>query len=160
VSRCQAAEAGRQAIIMFRIVSLASMTIGGSIYILWRQDSLTVFAWLKTLGVFKLVRNVRGVFGGVATALPEWVSLSLPQGLWVFSGCMAVHSIWRCPYRWQQRLWMFLILCLSVSGELGQATGLVPGVFDLWDLAIVFIAFLVAQLLTAMDVGPGRCWRV
>ena len=42
---------------------------------------------------------------------------------------------------------MAIVLLLAAGGELGQAAGVVQGVFDFWDLALILLAFLVAQVV-------------
>ena len=68
-----------------------------------------------------------------------------PQALWVLSGCLAVHSIWKDITSVPEQLWMGGVLLLAVGFEVGQALGLVPGVFDVWDLSMILIAYVAAQ---------------
>jgi len=39
---------------------------------------------------------------------------------------------------------MAVVLLLAAGGELGQAVGIVEGVFDVTDLALIVVAFLAA----------------
>jgi len=141
---------------VIRLLSIAAISVGATIYVLWRPGSLLFFAWLAALGLDGLVREMRGMAEGFSTTFPGWVYFSLPQGLWVLGGCLAIHSIWRdrrCP---AQQGWMFIILLLAVGGELGQASGFVQGIFDPTDLALIFIAFMAAQLLSATGVNASQ----
>lgn len=132
---------------MIRIFSITSMVLGGMIYVLWRPDSLRMFSWFVALGIDQPITNMRNWSAALSGILPQWVYLSLPQSLWLLSGCLAIHSIWGDFWRRREQLWMTLVLCLALGGELGQATGTVGGVFDYLDLAMIFIAFIVAQTI-------------
>lgn len=135
------------------ILSFASMALGGMMYALWRPASLTMFFWFSTLGGEDVVTAMRDQAAPHSGALPPWVHMSLPQALWVFSGCLAIHALWRAPHARQEKCWMAVVLLLALLGELGQATGLVPGVFDFVDLAFIVAAFGTAQMIAASDVG-------
>lgn len=144
---------------LIRLLSIASIAIGATLYVLWRPGSLLFFAWLAALGLDGFVGELRGMAAGLSTTFPGWVYFSLPQGLWVLGGCLAIHSIWRDPRRPEQQFWMFIILLLAVGGELGQALGFVQGIFDPIDLALIFIAFMAAQLLAATGADANQPTR-
>lgn len=144
---------------MIRVVSIASMTVGGLIYILWRPDSLTMFSWLSALGLDRPVGFMRALAATYFGILPGWVYLSLPQALWVLSGCLGVHSIWRDIRRREEQSWMTAVLLVALGAELGQAIGFIEGVYDSVDLALVLVAFCAAQataLATTERVGNER----
>jgi len=138
------------------ILSIASMTLGGMIYVLWRPESLWMFSWFAALGVDQPVTSMRAWAAPLSGLMPGWIYLSLPQSLWLLSGCLAIHSIWgnwRCR---REQCWMALVLSLALGGELGQAVGIIEGVFDFWDLALILVAFLGAQTVT---FACDRCTR-
>ena len=141
---------------MTRSLSIASMTIGGMVYVVWRPDSLKMFSWFSALGLDRPVDAIRAWGAAYAQALPNWVYLSLPQALWLFSGCLAVHSIWRDARCRQEQFWMAAVALLAVGGELGQAAGVIQGTFDPMDLAVVVLAFIAAQ---SIRLGDRRCRR-
>ena len=131
--------------------SIASMFVGGMVYVLWRPDSLTMFSWFSTLGLDRPVGAMRAWAAAAPWAPPDWVCLSAPQALWLLSGCLAVHSIWgdaRCP---QERFWMAALTLLAVGAELGQAAQVVEGSFDPLDLALLALAFAAAQTIALSD---------
>jgi hypothetical protein len=127
-------------------LSIVSMGIGAAIYLLWRANSLLVFAWASAVHLEEPLNRMRAQVA-VRILPPTWFVFSLPQALWVFSGCLAIHSIWRQPDSHREQLWMLLVLSLAVGGEIGQACGVVPGTFDSLDLTLVLVLFGVAQLL-------------
>ncbi len=55
---------------------------------------------------------------------------------------------------------MVLVLSLAVGGELGQATGIVQGVFDFLDLALIIVAFLAAQTIAFSNDKFTENWRI
>ena len=129
---------------MIRICSILTMTLGGMIYVLWRPDSLNMFSWFSAMGMGAPVATMRHWAAPYTAILPSWTYMSLPQALWLFSGCLAVHSVWREPRCRQEQCWMAVVLLLAAGGELGQAVGIVEGVFDVTDLALIVVAFLAA----------------
>lgn len=132
-------------------LAMASMTLGGMVYVLWRPESLKMFAWFSALGLDRPVDALRTWAAAYAQAFPSWVYLSLPQALWLFSGCLAVYLIWRdAPYR-QEQFWMAAVVLLAVGGELGQAAGVIQGAFDPMDLALIVLAFIAAQSIRLVD---------
>jgi hypothetical protein len=138
---------------MIWILSITSMGLGGMTYVLWRPESLTMFSWFSALGGGDVVTEMRNWAAPVSKVLPLWVYLSLPQSLWLFSGCLAIHALWRNSRAWQQRCWMVVVFSLALCGEFGQAAGLVPGVFDPLDLALILAAFGAAQFIAAASAG-------
>lgn len=125
-------------------LSIAAMTVGGLIYVLWRPDSLIMFSWFAAIGVDQVIADARAWAQPLRDSVPRFVHDSLPQALWLFSGCLAIHSVWR---NWRYRgelLWITLVLTLAFGLELGQALGLMGGVFDYLDLALLIVAFLAA----------------
>jgi hypothetical protein len=55
---------------------------------------------------------------------------------------------------------MSIVLILGVGGELGQALGFVQGIFDPADLALIFVAFIMARLLAATSTHASQLPRV
>lgn len=129
------------------ILSIVSMTIGGMIYVLWRPTSLKMFSWFSALGIDQIVANMRAYVAPLSGFLPEWIYFSLPQAMWLFSGCISVHSIWKDYRCWQEQLWMVVVLSLALGAELGQAAGIINGVFDILDLVLISVSFLMAQTI-------------
>lgn len=138
------------------ILSLTSMSIGGMIYVLWRPDSLNMFSWFARLGVDKTVADMRDCATPFSGSLPAWVYLSLPQALWLFSGCLAIHSVWRHSRCRQERFWMAVVLVLALSGEFGQFAGVMGGVFDPSDLGLMLIGFFAAQTIAFATSGHAK----
>lgn len=142
-----------------RRLAIASMIIGGMVYVLWRPESLKMFSWFSALGLDRPVDAMRTSAAAYAQAMPSWVYLSLPQALWLFSGCLVFHLIWRHARCRQEQFWMAAVVLLAMGGELGQAVGVIQGTFDPMDLALIALAFFAAQLIRLVDRQRRRTER-
>jgi hypothetical protein len=110
---------------------LTPLLVGGGIYIAWRSTSLLMFRWFEVLGFGPVVTAVRAAACD-PSRVPDFVRFTVPDGAWVyaFTACLAI--IWTRPAPW-----VALPVALGVGGELGQAAGIVPGVFDARDMAVM-----------------------
>lgn len=127
--------------------AVLSMVLGGLIYLLWRPKSLVMFSWVAALQLDGVVNDTRIWASEYVGMLPAWMCFSLPQALWLMSGCLALQLIWwKTPCSGGKRFWMFALLALAVAGEVGQALYLVEGVFDYLDLTFILLAFLLSRL--------------
>lgn len=109
-------------------LSLLSLFIGGCLYLMYRSDSLVMFEWCKSLGIYDMVINLRPKesFGG-------WIVYSLPDGLWLLSYVLLMGSIWN--FNLKRSLYASAPLAfIAVGSELLQIPGWVPGTFDVADL--------------------------
>ena len=130
-------------------VALLTMLVGGLLYVLWRSDSLFMFGWFRSLGAERIVAGLRAAARPYRNNVPDWAIYSLPQGLWCFSGLIALRAIWqRVPDSPGLYIWSvaFAVACFTL--EWGQLLGMVPGQFDRVDLA-----FLAAASVTACYYG-------
>ncbi len=134
---------------MVRIWSVLSMTLGGMMYVLWRPDSLKMFSWFSAMGMGVPVATMREWAAPYSANMPTWTYMSLPQALWLLSGCLAVHVVWRRHGCRQEQFWMAVVMLLAAGGELGQAVGIVEGVFDVTDLVLIVVAFLAALAIAS-----------
>lgn len=128
-------------------LSACSMTLGGLIYLAWRPVSLRMFTWFESLRLGDCVEQFRCWAQPHQSAYPDWVCMSLPQGLWVLSGCLAMQAIWVGSTQTERWSWCAIVVLLGFFGELGQLTGIVPGTFDAIDLVLVVAAFLVSLVI-------------
>ncbi len=118
---------------------VAPIVIGATIYVLFRDTTLTVFRWIEMLGLTDYVHVLRSAVAGARWA-PHAVVVTLPDGLWVYAGTAWMCSIWK----WTVNAWTLLPASIGVFSELGQLCGLVPGTFDVADLVLVSVAGPVA----------------
>lgn len=80
--------------------------------------------------------------------LPNWVRYSLPDALWQYAFGATMAAVWRGEPLTKRKL-AFLVApaALGILVELGQGVGLVPGTFDLADVAASAAAALLAVVL-------------
>lgn len=141
---------------MFRILLhiILPLGIGSLIYVLWRVQTLRVFVWFDALGVSPEVLHVRQWFKHYGETLPAWVLFSLPASLWMYSmvawfQMALLQSDVRCRATWHS-----IALSLGVGTELGQLWGVVPGTFDLKDVAFYVAGWTAAILCTSEKEIP------
>src|SRR5699024_1143484 len=125
--------------------SILCMIIGGTLYVLWRPESLWMFSWFDVIGIGQAVSEARSWAAPLSHSFPAWVYFSLPQALWLLSGCLAIHALWQDWRSTSAQLWLTLFLGLALAGELGQLAKVIPGVYDTCDLALIFAAYFAAQ---------------
>lgn len=129
--------------IFLGFVSVAALLLGTLIYLAARPTSLYVFTWLDYLGLHRAAIDVRNWFSTGAAHFHGWLLWSLPAGLWVFSGTLAMRVIWWRDKSWGGYLWFSTIPLLGIVSELGQL-GVVPGTFDPVDIVTYGMASLIA----------------
>jgi len=110
------------------LLSLLFLFIGGSLYLMYRSDSLVMFGWCKTLGIYDMVINLRP-----KESLKGWIVYSLPDGLWLFSYILLMGSIWNFNLKRSFYASAPLIV-IAIGSELLQIPEWVPGTFDVVDL--------------------------
>ena len=111
------------------------LVLGGLIYLSWRSPSLLMFQWANSLRLDGAVAALRTGAAPFEASVPGWVQNSVPDGLWVYAYTAFLGRIWR-----DRSPWLALPAALALGGELGQAVGLVPGVFDVVDVLLMSVA--------------------
>lgn len=127
--------------------SLFSLFLGTTIYILFRSSTLKVFSWLDLLGINILDSNIRKSAMSVSDNIPDWVLLSLPDGLWLFSYVCLMLYIWKNSVTIQNLFWISIIPVIAVGSEIAQLFGLVLGTFDLMDLLLYMLGGVLPLLI-------------
>ena len=124
-------------------LSLFCMSLGGGIYILFRDDSLILFQWARHLGMFPLVQWSRTLVEGVEPS--NWMLYSLPDGLWLLSLMVFLSAVWNFEQSRRCAFYLALAPLMALAYEGGQALGCLSGTFDIWDvfayLSATFIGF-------------------
>ena len=102
-----------------------------------------MFDWIRFLGFKESLDFLRNDFSILKSFIPNWVLFSLPDGLWVYSFSSAIIIIWNDNRK-------VLILLLSIplifgpAVELLQLLNLFKGTFDIKDLIITIVAFILS----------------
>lgn len=131
---------------MFRVfLSFLLLTVGGAIYILYRQDSLLMFKCFEELGIAETIQYLRTT--GTEHSLFDWVKNSLPDGLWLFSYMFLIDTIWNGDKPFSYYFFLWLLPFIAISSEVLQIFGIVPGVYDTIDMLCYSVAILVFLIL-------------
>jgi hypothetical protein len=131
----------------FCLFVLLPILIGGLIYILFRSDKLLMFYWFKTIGIGQPIRFLRNTDFIKNSNVPNWIKYSLPDGLWIFSYVSSMILIWNYKISKISVIWIFILPVIAVSSEFGQLFKVVPGTFDINDLAIYLFSTLLPIVL-------------
>jgi hypothetical protein len=116
---------------------------GGFIYLLFRSERLIMFDWIRFLGFKESLDLLRNDFNSLKSFIPNWVLFSLPDGLWVYSFSSAIIIIWN-----DNRKVLILLLTFPLifgpAVELLQFFKLFKGTFDIIDLTLTIVAFIIS----------------
>lgn len=117
--------------------------IGGSIYVTYRHNSITMFKWLELLSLTNIVSSLREYLSPTREFIPDWVVFSLPDGLWVYSFSSSFLIIW------QDNLssavpWILCPLLFGAFAEILQYFTILSGTFDLVDFYFCITASLLS----------------
>ena len=123
------------------ISGVASLLAGAVIYLLFRSKNLLGFELLNRIGAEPWADRMRSYTADVR--LPDVFVNSLPGGLWALGYILVIDSIFGNQSRSTRIVWASVIPLLGVCSEVLQGVGLLPGVFDLWDLFCYALPFII-----------------
>ena len=123
------------------ISGVASLLAGAVIYLLFRSKNLLGFELLNRIGVEPWADRMRSYTADVR--LPDVFVNSLPGGLWALGYILVIDSIFGNQTRSTRIVWASVIPLLGECSEVLQSVGLLPGVFDLWDLVCYALPFII-----------------
>ncbi|MBF4515505.1 hypothetical protein IRZ71_04090 [Flavobacterium sp. ANB] len=128
---------------------VCTLCCGSLIYILFRTSSLRMFSWFESLNLLSFIKAIRNRTTIYTNDLSDLILFSLPDGLWLFSYISLMLYLWKNEVKYENLLWIFSIPIISIMSELGQIIKIVPGTFDITDLAMyllgTFLPFLIYQ---------------
>lgn len=73
-------------------ISVLMLFMGGMIYLLFRNDSLLMFEWVRSVGLENSLNYARDNTSRLY--ISYWVKYSLPDGLWCASYIILMATIW------------------------------------------------------------------
>ena len=118
------------------ILGVLSLTTGGVLYILYRSETLILFGWIKTLGLYDIVSNLRPSNGS-----DSWLVYSLPDGLWLFAYILLMGALWNFDTL-KSLLYSAPLVVIGIGSELLQIHHIVRGTFDIVDLLCYIVAIV------------------
>ena len=90
-------------------------------------------------------------------SVPEPLRNVLPDALWQFAFCLCVFSMWRgATNSTVARVCIAAPVVIGLGTELGQAVGLIEGVFDHRDLGAMLLATVVAAVVAWRPSSPEQ----
>lgn len=110
--------------------------LGAAIYLLWRCESLLVFELVSRLELGAALASARE--SAAPWSAPGWLLTSAPDGLYAFALAWSLSAMWsgEVVALDGRYVWLAAALLLTVGSELAQAASLLPGVFDVVDVAL------------------------
>jgi len=118
------------------IAALAAFGGGVAIYAIFRDiDNMVMFRYVPK-PAFLAAPHIR-----LDTGTP-WGYLfvfSLPHGLWCLSGLLVIRAVWLTDTKWRA-VYGGIFVAIASSVEIMQLSEVMPGTFDLLDLASYGIA--------------------
>ena len=114
------------------ILSFFLLGIGGSIYLLFRPKTLLMFKWVESLGLSEYIDRLRDMVSNIT--LNHITLYSLPDGLWLASYIIVVNTVVSKSNKHKLLFWSFLLPLIAIVFELLQIPGIIPGIFDVFDL--------------------------
>ena len=123
------------------ILSFLLLSIGGSIYLLFRPKTLLMFKWVESLGLSEYIDRLRDMVSHIT--LNHITLYSLPDGMWLASYIIVVNTIVSKNNKHNLLFWSFLLPFIAVVFELLQISGVIPGVFDVFDLICYIIPLII-----------------
>ena len=126
------------------LLIFAALFVGLQIYFTGRQTDLPLHHW--TAGIhLPVFMN--------AEVLPDWYIYSMPDALWMLALTLSILLIWEFRWSMESLFWYVLAVTVGIAFEIAQVFGLIPGTFDLIDLAFVVTAGLLPILFTITTHG-------
>lgn len=122
-------------------VALVLIVIGGTLYIIYRPQSILLFRLTDAIGLGPYINSIRKTFSHLP--LPNFVIYSLPAGLWTASYLMIMYCN-TASLNFKMRLILSLPLPIcAIILEFMQLIGWCPGTFDIYDLICYIIPLII-----------------
>ncbi len=132
-----------------RTLAWGCLLVGIGIYLLFRSRGHLGFIVLDYMGMGAAVDAVRALVDGIK--VPEFVRFCLPDGLWTLSYILFSDSVNRHESKMKRLAWISVVPLLGVVSELMQLVQLLPGTFDVADLACYSLPLFMWMVLMCLE---------
>ncbi len=122
-------------------ISVLMLVMGGMIYLLFRDNSLLMFEWVRSVGLENSINYARENTSWLL--ISDWVKYSLPDGLWCASYILLMATIWSNKNFLIRFIWTITLPCVAVITEFLQLFGILIGTYDSFDLICYIIPILI-----------------
>lgn len=130
---------------------LVPLLVGATVYLGYRPTCLLMFEWADYLHLTTYVDMLREYCASLNHTPSRFTLYCVPDGVWVHSMTATYLSIWNGEYK-RGLFWVLTGVLLGVGSELGQLFGVVPGVFDLYDV-VAYISFFTLGTCTQLIIN-------
>lgn len=88
--------------------------------------------------------------------LPNWLLYSVPDGMWIFSYVTLILAIWKNCITRENIFWLIVIPLVAVLSEFGQMAGIIPGTFDIIDVLLYVLGFLLPIFIFKKEITLNK----
>jgi len=124
---------------------------GGVIYLFFRDENLLMFKWIDCIGISNQLNFIKNNVT-FTEKLPVFLLNSLPDALWVYSFVSFCLLVWK-NNKTVKTILVFIVIIISIAGEIGQCFFIIPGTFDIIDLCLIFVGFLIPVTILYISKG-------
>ena len=118
---------------------LFPLIISSSVYIFLGTGNQHFFFWLH---IHSLHLSCR---------VPSFIKNNLPDGLWLYAFIKTLEMIWKKHSEIAMYGWFGIATLLAVLSEFLQKWKIIPGTFDMDDMLIYQIVFVICLLQNAFN---------
>ena len=115
---------------------------GIAIYLFFRNHDIALFQFLPTpsfLGSLRIPVRTDNI-------LVSMFIFNLPHGLWCLAGLLVIRAVWLTNTKWRA-IYAGLFVLIAFVMEISQLFGVIPGTFDVFDMAFVAIFCFAESLI-------------
>lgn len=121
--------------------SIILTILGGLIYLMFRDKSLIMFSWARSIRLNEAIDYLR--YKSISVEPYYWIKYNMPAGLWLFSYMLIIDAIWGGTKCGKRVFYIYVLPISALLSEFMQLYGLCPGTFDVLDV----ISYLSAIIL-------------
>lgn len=132
-----------KSIIVVLLNVILPLLIGGLVYVLFRPSTLNVFKWIDAVGLTNIIQILREKCEVIS--ISKFIVYNLPMGLWTYAFCFSLLRNFRNQII--GRYWIWSVLVINLTSEIGQLVALVPGTFDVVDIVTSMAFFFLAWIM-------------
>lgn len=114
------------------VLGVIFLICGCSIYLLFRSTTLNIYQWCSAIGFSTSIDAMREYTQ--TWDLPDFVRYCLPDGLYCAAYLLIMDAVWKGDKSLLKYTVLSIVPFVTISSELLQYGGFVPGTFDPYDL--------------------------
>lgn len=123
------------------LLSILFLSTGSLIYVLFRPTNLIMFKWLGYFQTEDFISISREKVNKIL--INDFVIYNLPNGLWITSLTIFLSIIWKDNQNKYFNYYLIILIGIVTLPEILQFFNLIEGTFDIVDLMVNFLFFLI-----------------